>query len=79
MISKSFPEIPFCLNLYKSSLCHALSNAFEMSKNIPWTSRPSSKDLQISCVMDRSWLMHESLGLKPDWLGDIKLIPVKNS
>ena len=29
--------------------------------------------------MGRNWLMHESLGLKPDWLGDIKLIPVKNS
>ena len=29
--------------------------------------------------MDRSWLIHESPGLKPDWLGDIKLFSVKNS
>ena len=29
--------------------------------------------------MDRSWLIHESSGLKPDWLGDIKLYSVKNS
>ena len=29
--------------------------------------------------MDRSWLIHESPGLKPGWLGDIKLFSVKNS
>ena len=29
--------------------------------------------------MDRSWLIHESPGLKPDWLGHIKLFSVKNS
>ena len=29
--------------------------------------------------MDRSWLIHESSGLKPDLLGDIKLYSVKNS
>ena len=29
--------------------------------------------------MDKSWLIHESPGLKPDWLGDIKLFSVKNS
>ena len=45
MISKSFPEMPFCFNLYKSPLCHTLSNAFEMSKNVPQTSKSSSKDL----------------------------------
>ena len=30
-------------------------------------------------MMDRSWLIHESPGLKPDWLGDIKSFSVKNS
>ena len=45
MISNSFPEIPFCFSLCKSPRCHTLSDAFEMSKNIPQTSRPSSKDL----------------------------------
>ena len=29
--------------------------------------------------LDVSWLVHESPGLKPDWLGDIKLFSVKNS
>ena len=29
--------------------------------------------------MDRSWLIHESPGLKSDWLGDLKLFSVKNS
>ena len=29
--------------------------------------------------MDRIWLIHESRGLKPDSLGDIKLFSVKNS
>ena len=29
--------------------------------------------------MDRSWSIHESPGLKPDWLGDTKLFFVNNS
>ena len=29
--------------------------------------------------MARSWVVHESPGLKPDWFGDIKLFSVKNS
>ena len=29
--------------------------------------------------MDRSWLVHESPGLKPDQLRDIKLLSIKNS
>ena len=28
--------------------------------------------------MDRSWLVHESSDLKPDWLGGITLFSVKN-
>ena len=28
--------------------------------------------------MDKSLLIHESSGLKPDWLGDIKLFSIKN-
>ena len=30
-------------------------------------------------MIERSWLTHESPGLKPDCLGDIKLSSVKNS
>ena len=29
--------------------------------------------------MDKSWLLHESCGLKHDWLGDIKFFSVNNS
>ena len=29
----------------------------------------SSKADCISCIMDRSWAMHESSGRKPDWEG----------
>ena len=42
-----------------------------MKKN-PLTSQPSSNDLYISWVIDKSWLMQESSGLKPDWFWDIK-------
>ena len=76
MISKSFPEMPFGFSLYK---CHTLSNAFEMSKNIPHSSRSSLKDLWILWVMSRSYLILESPGLKTDWLGDISLFSVKYS
>ena len=79
MISKSFPEMSFGFSLYKSPLCHTLSNAFEMSKNIPHTSRPLLKDLWILWVMSRSYLILESHGLKTDWLGDIGLFSVKHS
>ena len=30
-------------------------------------------------MIDRSWLIHESPGLIPDWLGDIKLFSLNNS
>ena len=50
-----------------------------MSKNMPQTSRPLSKDLEISRVMDRSWLIQELLALKPYCLGGTKLFSVKNS
>ena len=45
-----------------------MSNALEMSKEIPLTSIVglSSKADCISCIMDSSWAMHESPGRKPD-------------
>ena len=79
MISKSFPEIPFCVSLGKSPFGYTLSNTFEMSKSVPQTSRWLSKDLEILWVMDRSWSINKSPGLKSDWLGDIKLFYAKNS
>ena len=71
---KYLPQIPFHFNLHMRPLCHTLSNALDMSKNTPQTSRPSSNNLCISWLIDRSWLMHESPGLNPDWLLDIKSI-----
>ena len=47
MISKSFPEIPFCFSLHNNGFRYALSNAFEMSKNVPQTPAPLLKDLYI--------------------------------
>ena len=32
----------------------------------------------ILCTVDKSWLIHESLGLKPDWLGVSKLVSSRN-
>ena len=43
-----------------------LSNALEISKNTPQTSKPSSKDLYIPRVIERSWLVQESPPLKRD-------------
>ena len=62
----SLPEIPFCFSLKIIPLCQTLSNAFEISRKTPLTSKPSPKDVYISLVIDKSWLMQESLGLKPD-------------
>ena len=36
-----------------------LSNTFEISKNTPQTSKLWSKDLYVSCMIERSWLMQE--------------------
>ena len=38
-----------------------------MSRNTPRTSHSSSNDAHIPRVIDKSWLMQESPGLKPDW------------
>ena len=37
-----------------------------------------SKDWQVSCVIDKSWYIHESPCLKSDWLNDIRLFLKKN-
>ena len=49
-------------------------NAFE----IRLTSNPSSKDLNVSRVINESWLIQESLGLEPDWFEEIKLFSIRN-
>ena len=65
-----FPDMPFWVSLKMIPSCHTLSNAFAISRNILLTSRPLSKELYTSCVIDNSWLIQESPGLKPDWLDE---------
>ena len=66
--------IPFYFNLYVSLSCHTLSKALDMSRNTPLTSKPLSKEVKISLVIDRSWFLQESLGLNPDCFGEIRLL-----
>ena len=58
------PDMPFWVSSKIISCCHTLSNAFEISTKILLTSRPSSKKLYISWVIDNSCLMQESPGFK---------------
>ena len=49
-----FPDMPFWVSLKMIPSCHTLSNAFAISRNILLTSRPPSKELYISWVIDNS-------------------------
>ena len=73
----SLSFIPFCFNLYISPSCHTLSKALDMSRNTPLTSKPLSKEVKISWVIDRSWFMQESSGLNLDYFGVITLLRKK--
>ena len=44
-----------------------LSKTLDMSRNTLRTSKPWSSDWYVSWVIDKSWLMQESPGLKLDW------------
>ena len=72
------PHIPFWRSFKISPTCHTLSKAFEIPRNNSRTSRPTSKALIISWLIESSWLMQESSGLKPGCVGDIKSF-LKNS
>ena len=73
------PDIPSCSNLKMRPLCQTLSDAFDMTRNAPRTSHPSSNDLYIPWVVDKSWLIQESPGYKPDWFVEIRSFVVKKS
>ena len=75
--SSNLPDMPFFWSLNIRLSCHTLSNAFDVSKNTRRTSKPSSKDLYISWVIERSWLMQESPPLNPDWCDDIILLSIR--
>ena len=77
-VFKMLPDMQFCFCLYLSSFCHVLLIALDIDCYCFNSSRLSSQDWHISWVIERNWLMHESPGLKPDWLSDIKLFFVKN-
>ena len=70
---RSFPDIPFCFNLYVRPLCHTLSDALKILIKTPLTSYPLSNDLYISWVIANNWSVHESPGLNPDWFGELRL------
>ena len=67
----SLPEMPFCSSLKITPSCQTLSKALHISKKTLLTSIPSSKDLRISWIIDNSWFIQESPGLKPNWWGVI--------
>ena len=66
--------MPFCFILNNSPSCHTLSKAFERSRKRALVSSCFSKALYISVVIAVSWLIVESPGMKPDWLGVIRLL-----
>ena len=74
----SLPEMPFCSSLKITPSCQTLSKALDISKKTLLTSIPSSKDLRISWVIDNSWFIQESPGLKPNWWGVINFFSRKN-
>ena len=74
-----FPDLSIWVSLKMIPSCYILSNAFEISRKTLLTSRRSSKELYISWVIDNSWLMQETPGLKPDWLEEMSLFSIKKS
>ena len=68
---RRFPDIPRNSSLYSNPSPHTLANALEMSKKLLLTSSDGlwSKSAQISCTIDISSYMDESLEQKPDWYG----------
>ena len=72
-----FPETPFKDSLRINPSCHTLSKAFGITKETPFTSNPSLNGLCISWVIASNWLMQESPGLNPGWLGETNLLSVK--
>ena len=52
MTFKRLAIIAFSYSLKSRLLCYTLSKAFEISRKTPLTSRPSSVELYILCVID---------------------------
>ena len=73
---KRLSDMSFCFSLNIMSSCYTLSNALDMSSKTLQTSRPPSNDFYISRVIDSSWFIQESPGLKPEHF--IKLQSIQN-
>ena len=59
---------------------HSIKCFRNISENTLTSSgRLQSKDLYISCSIDRSWYSQESEGLNQDWLGQSKLFSPRYS
>ena len=66
MKRSNLPGIQICFNLKMGPSCKTLSNTFDMSRNTPQTSYPSSNKAYIPRVIDQNRLMQESPDLKLD-------------
>ena len=66
MKRSNLPGIQICFNLKMGPSCKTLSNTFDMSRNTPQTSYPSSNKANIPRVIDQNRLMQESPDLKLD-------------
>ena len=65
------PYTPIHFILYISPSCHTRSKALDISKKTPLFSNEglASKKAYISWVIEISWCIQESPGMKPDWFG----------
>ena len=66
-----------CFNLTISPSCQNLSKALDISKKKLLTSNSLSKVVKVSWVIDKTSLMQESPGWKPDWFLDMSLVAEK--
>ena len=73
------PFNPHLFNLNVKPLCQTLSKALERSRKTALTSSYSSKHSYISVVINNSWFMAESPGLKPDCFFDRREFDVRNT
>ena len=73
--SKRLPDMLFWHNLKNRPLCHILWKALEMSRKT-WLPIPHQMNCKFRVIYN-NWLMQESLGLKPDWFGEIRLFSSK--
>ena len=65
-------NVSFWCSLQANPGYQTLSKALEMLRNNRRTSRPMLKSLRFSCLINSSWLIQESPGVKPECFEDFK-------